>query len=819
MPILNSLLPIPKMELASVRFVRFEVVDPYTYLPLKNVEITLLDHAGKHSVTSFQPNIHSAFDLASWRAVKGFSASHAYQIDLIPGETLSIAAPPSADGQPPPANFYIVVKASLFRRNATNGAATVGRRQIQQLGAAATIQNITKTDAGVATDSSGQEHIRGEHAEITYVVDGIPLPDTLSGRQGAIVVPSTIQSLSLLTGAYAPEYGGQTAGIMDITTLPGARHFQADYDPQIGSYSTTNGDLSAVGPIGKTGDYVLDLGATRTLNAEDPQQPDHQTAHNAGASLNQFAKFRVRPTSRDSLSLTLSSSPDTMQLNNRTGLPSSFALAGEGFGFLGYRDQNGNMAPTAVLNPGGLGDQNIPLLSQQALGMDITQREADEFLTLAWQHKMKKRDSSMLSVTLLHAGQDVNNHNPSINLQNLPVDNSIEYNPTVSRNVHHVQIYGDVNLPRGKHTIKAGILLDDQLGDESYQLTPASQLALDELFAVDPNLAPSGTVQTQGGKPVTDALGNPIYQTHAAAAPILQVHRAGFYRAAYAQDTWKESNRFTINYGLRADWYRQSQSLGQPIIDTLALSPRFNFAYSPDRRTSVRWSVDRLFNTPPLAQGSVVGAPIQPEILTQYDLSVQRLIGKGQNLELAYYVKDIRNQVDTGLIVPGVQIGVYSAVNFQIGGVHGIEFSYDSEPTNGVGMNSFLNYSYSIASPAGLDNAGQPAPIFNDHDQRNTVGGGIGYSWKSGANSSLTFTYGSGLASSPVPPSALRIPNSEFDLHFGTGSHALGRFGAVNLDILNLFDSRDVVNFESGFSGTRFQQGRRILLSIVGKFR
>jgi outer membrane receptor protein involved in Fe transport len=646
-----------------------------------------------------------------------------------------------------------------------------------------------------------------------------------------VVVLSTIQSLDLLTGAYAPEFGGQTAAILDITTVPGARKPNVAVNLQAGDYDTTNGDLTWVGPLSKYASYVFDLGGTRTLLASEPQQPTDQAAHNAGASINEFAKVRFTPSHVDTLTLTLSRNPDTQQLNNRTGLPSSFSQAGEGYGFLGMRNADGTRPNITAANADLLGAQTIPLLSQQADGMDINQSEVSEFATLSWRRTLSKRTTGLLAFTTLHSGQDVTNNNPGVNLLNLPVDNSIEYNPETVRNVHHTQFIGSLASLQGRHAFKTGFLLDDQYGNEMYQLTPASQLALDQLAVSDPSLAPSGTLTPQinaNGTPVVDAKGNPVYVTDVngnpvyksstSTAPVLRVHRAGFYRAAYLQDNWQQSRRFTINYGVRTDWYKQGQNLGQSTVDTIVVSPRFNFAYTPDRLTSIRWSYNRLFNTPPLAQGSVVGAPIEPEILNQYDLSVQRQVGRGQVVNLAYYIKDIRNQVDTGLLVPGSQIGIYSAVNFQIGGIHGIEVSYDVTPPKGVGMDAFVNYSYSIAAPNGLDNTGAPAPEFNDHDQRNTVGAGIGYTWKSGANSSMIITYGSGLASSPIPPSTLRVPRSQVDLHFGTGGHLISGHGGLNLDIQNLFDDRTVINFDSGFSGTRFQPARRILLSLTGSF-
>ncbi len=797
--------------------VAFVVVNPLTRQPDTHAYITISEPGSKHSPLIVS-SARATVSLSHWQVSK--HTPHML-IALLPGQSVRLPLP-APHGKPPTSDIYIVVRASLLLRNQTAPGVVTTRAQIKNSAGATVggdVTQVIQNNAGVAKDSSGQEHVRGEHAEIAYVIDGVPLPDTLSGRQGSIVVLSTIEGLQFLTGSFPPEYGGQTAAVLNITTLPSARHPHTDLALQTGSYDTQNGELTLQGPIGKKAGYVLDVGASRTSNIEDPQQPDFQTAHNTGASINEFAKFRYRPTSQDTFTLTFSQAPSTMQLNNRAGMPASFAQSGQGYGLLGERDQNGAIPALNQVNPGGLGSAQLVLPSQQAENMNINQYEIDEFGVLEWQHRFAHQERLVLAATLLHSGQQLYNSNPAVNLFQLPIDNSIEYNPTVARNVHQAQVVGSLTMPVGAHQLKTGFLIDSESGNESYNIIPASQLALDALAAASPNLAPPGTVQTAVGSttPVTDVYGNPVY-TPTGTSPTLNVHRSGFYRAAYAQDTWKESHRFTINYGLRFDWFRSTQNLKQPVVNTSFLSPRFNFAYTPDHLTSIRWAYGRLFNYPPLAQGSVVGAPIKPETLDQYDLSVQREIAPGQSVELAYYVKNIRNQVDTGLLIPGSDIGLYSAVNFQHGHVHGVELSYDLTPVSGRGMNGFLNWSYSLAQPSGLDNAGQPAPAFNDHDQRNTVGLGMGYTWKNNANVNFVFSYGSGLASSQVIPSPFRTQNSQVNLHLATSPHFLWKHGSLSLDVLNLFDSRSVINFLSGFSGTRFQQGRRILFSISGSF-
>lgn len=813
----------PRAHALGLERVQFVVVDAVTHKPVAGASVLIEDLSGARKSTAYftgkSGEATAVFDFRDWKPAPSSAGAPATRITLPVGVGITLVG----QTQPPVKDIYIKVTAARLipqHANPVSPGTTITQKQItSKAGVGGSINRVIEGTSGVASDSAGQQHVRGEHADISYVVDGVPLPDTLSGRQGSVIVPSTIQRLEVLTGGFAPEFGGQTAAILNASTLPGVRKSQGDLAIEGGSYDTVNGDFTTLGPLGKYAGYVINFGATRTSNYLEPQQPDDQTAHNDGASINYFTKLRYTPSHVDTLTLTLSRNTDTLQISNRTGLPASFVAAGQGFGFLGMRNADGSRPDVSADNSGTLGSQDIALPSQQADGMDIDQREVSEFATLSWRRQLASTASSLLAVTFLHAGQDLHNNNPAVDLLNLPVDNSIEYNPTSTRNVHHIQINGSVDYKRGRHEFKTGVLLDDQYGDESYNLVPASQLALDELAVLSPALAPTGAIRTDAsGKAVVDVNGNPVYVANSRTSPTLTVHRSGFYRAAYVQDTWQPFRRMTFNYGLRADWYKQAQNLGQPTISTIALSPRLNFSYNVDRLTTARLSYNRLFNTPPLAQGAVVGQPIQPEILDQYDVSMEHQVTRGQTVSLAYYVKQIHNQVDTGLLIPGAQIGIYSAVNFQIGAVHGIEFAYDISPPKGYGFNASFNYTYSIARPNGVDNTGLAVPDFNDHDQRNTIGFETGYSWKSGASASLAINYGSGLASSPIPPSVFRVPRTRVDLHLSSGQHLFRGRGGVGLEIDNLLDDRTVINFQSAFSGTRFQQARRILLSVFGSF-
>src|SRR5437870_5400076 len=114
----------------------------------------------------------------------------------------------------------------------------VARNQIQpSLGASlyefrrSTIENQPQGDnqpfnqlllqaPGVAQDSFGQLHVRGEHANLQYRLNGVQLPEGINVF-GQALETRLANSVALITGALPAQYGLRTAGIVDIQTKTG----------------------------------------------------------------------------------------------------------------------------------------------------------------------------------------------------------------------------------------------------------------------------------------------------------------------------------------------------------------------------------------------------------------------------------------------------------------------------------------------------------------------------------------------------------------------------------------------------------------------
>ena len=90
---------------------------------------------------------------------------------------------------------------------------------------------------GVAQDSFGQVHVRGDHANLQYRINGIQLPEGITGF-GQVLSPRFANSISLLTGALPAQFGLRTAGVVDIKTKDGLLDNLADVEFYGGQHNT-----------------------------------------------------------------------------------------------------------------------------------------------------------------------------------------------------------------------------------------------------------------------------------------------------------------------------------------------------------------------------------------------------------------------------------------------------------------------------------------------------------------------------------------------------------------------------------------------------
>ena len=139
---------------------------------------------------------------------------------------------------------------------------TFGRGTIETLpqGNNSPLNDTLLQAPGVAQDSFGQIHVRGDHNEVQFRLDGVQLPEGLAVF-GQSLETRFAHSLSLITGSLPAQYGFDTAAVVDITTKSGRTDPGGEISLYGGARDYFQPSISYGGSAGAidyfyTGDYV-----------------------------------------------------------------------------------------------------------------------------------------------------------------------------------------------------------------------------------------------------------------------------------------------------------------------------------------------------------------------------------------------------------------------------------------------------------------------------------------------------------------------------------------------------------------------------------
>jgi outer membrane cobalamin receptor len=122
---------------------------------------------------------------------------------------------------------------------------------------------------GVAQDSFGQIHLRGEHANVQYRLNGVELPEGLSVF-GQVIENRFANSMSLITGALPAQYGFQTAGVVDIQTKTGTNSPGGSITMYGGSWNWLEPSIQYGGHTGSVDYFIVADGMQNDRGIENP---------------------------------------------------------------------------------------------------------------------------------------------------------------------------------------------------------------------------------------------------------------------------------------------------------------------------------------------------------------------------------------------------------------------------------------------------------------------------------------------------------------------------------------------------------------------
>jgi outer membrane receptor protein involved in Fe transport len=740
--------------------------------------------------------------------------------------------PPPPAAPPPQSQAQIIAgknesfdqaRSNLFTTVGTTSS-TISHDTIQDLpqGTNAPVEKVLLQAPGVSQDSaaSGLLHVRNDHANVQYRINGILLPDGVTGF-GSIFDTSFIGSMSLVTGALPAEYGLRTVGLVDMTTrsdlfnnsgsvsMYGGSHGTIqpsfEYGGTFGSTcpATTNSPAYAKAPAASadcfagvqyyfTGSYLQNTvgleNATSAYNAiHDFTQQERGFAY--------MSAF-VDPTTR--VSLIAGTSNNNFEIPNNPGQPIG-------------------QSAVPVTNAFGVTSFNSALLNEN-------QWESTQFGVLSVQKSVDGFDGQLSYFTRYNALHFLSDPTGDLLL------NGIASNITRTSYTNGLQGDGSYQL-NSAHTLRAGFSVS------------AEQAFVGNSSLVEPCMICDGS---DNGAPetITD-----------------NVSKTGFLAGVYVQDEWKITNQFTINAGLRFDQMEEFVSANQ-------LSPRLSFTYKPFENTTFHAGYARQFTPPELVEaapanialfnnttGALSGQtdPVLPERANYYDAGVDQKIPfacsspgskdcSSLDLGVDVYYKVATDLLDNGLFGQAL---VLSAFNYASGYNEGIEFhgKYNSGNFQAYGnvavaqqratdpvSNQFLfDNTTPLADLGGLTELQflQTHMIYTDHNQFVTASAGAiykfcgrpatvaetfgvdGVSW-CGTTLSADFIYGSGLRNGDANIST--VP-SYTQVNVGIKREFLlpndPKPMTIRFDVVNLFDSVYEIRDGSGIGVFAPQFGPR----------
>ncbi|AWH16628.1 TonB-dependent receptor [Stenotrophomonas sp. ZAC14D2_NAIMI4_7] len=608
--------------------------------------------------------------------------------------------------------------------------------QKQPLGAAAPLSQVLLQAPGVVQDSYGGVHVRGDHANLQYRINGVLLPESISGF-GQTLDARTIKSIRLMDGALPAQFGERTAAVVDITTRSGAELGNGgSAGITTGSYGKVNPNASWWGSQGRwswflTGNYDQnEVGLESPTNARRPQ---HDDTHQGKA----FADLTYLVNDNTRLSLFAGFANNRFQIPVNPGQEPQF----------GYLD-------TTTFDSSRL---------------DETQRETTRFGMLVLQGNLGD------TAYQLSAGQRYSDVGFNPDVAGDLVFSGVA--SQVQRSNRASTVQADFSTPLGmNHTLRYGLYGNH----EDARASNASWV-----FPVDAQGQQASTTPLQ----IADAN---AFTARTAALYVQDEWRIG---NDWTVNYGLRGDRYTA-FGHTEGQLSPRLGVVWNASDSITVHAGYSRYFTPPASELIGSTDIALYDGTTNAQpGGGTTTPLA-ERSDYYDIGVSQQVSDHLTLGLDVYDRRVDRLQDEGQFGAAY---IYSTFNYRRGHIRGLEFSadYSNGPFSAY-FNAALSKAigtdvitgqYNL-DPGALAYAAQHW-IHLDHDQRLTSSGGLSYAFAGHNRVGANYVFGSGLRSDTdtVPnggelPSYLQVNLSaghDFNADSGHPLH-------VQLAVINALD-------------------------------
>ncbi len=208
--------------------------------------------------------------------------------------------------------------ATLIDPHRTSSVNRIGNDEIQSRRASSpgrSVLDLVDAQPGWLLEANGILHPRESEYQVQYVMDGIPITDNRSAAFVPDFDVNDVQSMSVMTGGYAAEFGRKLGGVVEIVTARDKREgFHGKAVLSGGSFNTTNGFFQGQYGWGRN-TLNLSLGAASTDRYLDP--PAMQNFTNHGTNISPLAHFERDLTDKDRISIVFRREQAKFQVPNQ----------------------------------------------------------------------------------------------------------------------------------------------------------------------------------------------------------------------------------------------------------------------------------------------------------------------------------------------------------------------------------------------------------------------------------------------------------------------------------------------------------------------
>lgn len=658
---------------------------------------------------------------------------------------------------------------------ATGSVVTLSRQALQELPGAddRPVTDVVVTQPGFVADALGNVYARGNHANIQYQIDGIPVPDSVGSLFAASIPVRLVQSVEILTGGMPAEFGDRLGAVVNLTTRHGGEHPEGAVQLRYGSYNTIAPGFAYATRVTDHTAMFVGGSVQSSARAIDPPSID-PILHDAGYTARGFARFDYTPCDANHYEVFATFA------HNRFQIPIDPAVA--------PLDPAQPMATRPVDQYGNASPAFVPR------DTDASETETELFAAFSWVHKLDhdRGQLQLAPIYKLSRGALVADAGHALGALADPGSTASD----VIRTAQHAGGFATYSLQRGRHLFRTGVQADLLVGRTSFVA-----------YARDDASAQGGVdaAATQRGVDHTNAL----------------------TLGAYAQDHWA-SGRFALDVGLRVDTLHVALGDGRA-DDQVGVGPRTGASYALTKDAIVHAFAGINWQPPaPLDAANAaraLGVVPATETIT-YDLKPETdLYGElGATLRPSHTLR-------TGLVAWGryaydqlddTAIGstsLLSNYNFERGRAFGVEAS--GELRVGPWLSAFANGSVGRAQGRGIASARylfSPAVLANtawqtlDHAQSLTANAGATVRDGRFAITGLA-SYGSGLRTGPA--NTAHVPGhvrADLAMQYTFAPRAYPI--RVGIDVINLFDAHYAYRIANGFVGSSYAAPRTVFLSL-----